>query len=123
MAEHGEKRSNDEFDVPWKDILEACFPEFLAFFLPVAYDGIDWNRGFEFLDKELSRITRESHIGDRRMDKLVKVWRRDGVELWVLIHIEIQGDRKPNFEMGMYVYQYRAFDLYQGEHSPFVHGH
>ncbi|MBF0349206.1 MAG: hypothetical protein HQL81_16180, partial [Magnetococcales bacterium] len=62
---------------------------------------------------ELSRITRESQIGDRRMDKLVKVWRQDGTELWVLIHIEIQGDRKPNFELGMYVYQYRAFDLYQ----------
>ncbi|MBF0603869.1 MAG: DUF4351 domain-containing protein [Nitrospirae bacterium] len=104
---------NDEFDAPWKDILEAYFPEFMEFFLPVAYEGIDWERGFEFLDKELSRITRESQIGDRRMDKLVKVWRRDGVEFWVLIHIEIQGDRKPNFELGMYVYQYRAFDLYR----------
>ncbi|HIJ83412.1 MAG: hypothetical protein HW380_198 [Magnetococcales bacterium] len=111
--ESNEKRPNDEFDVPWKDILEAYFPEFLAFFLPVAHDGIDWERGFEFLDKELSRITRESRIGDRRMDKLVKVWRRDGVELWVLIHIEIQGDRKANFAEGMYVYQYRAYDLYQ----------
>ncbi|MBF0604970.1 MAG: hypothetical protein HQL07_14910 [Nitrospirae bacterium] len=28
---------NDEFDIPWKDILEGYFPEFLAFFLPVAY--------------------------------------------------------------------------------------
>ncbi len=113
MTENNEKCPNDEFDVPWKDILEAYFPEFLAFFLPVAYAGIDWQRGFEFLDKELSRITRESLIGDRRMDKLAKVWRHDGMELWVLIHIEIQGDRKPNFELGMYVYQYRAFDLYQ----------
>ncbi|MBF0602643.1 MAG: DUF4351 domain-containing protein [Nitrospirae bacterium] len=108
-----EKPPNDAFDAPWKDILEAYFPEFLAFFLPVAYEGIDWKQGFEFLDKELSRITRESQIGDRRMDKLVKVWRRDGVEFWVLIHIEIQGDRKSDFELRMYVYQYRAFDLYQ----------
>ncbi|MBF0262472.1 MAG: DUF4351 domain-containing protein, partial [Magnetococcales bacterium] len=72
-----------------------------------------WELGFEFLDKELSRIAREARIGDRRMDKLVKVWRRDGAELWVLIHIEIQGDRKSNFAEGMYVYQYRAYDLYQ----------
>ncbi|HAT49723.1 MAG TPA: cytosolic protein [Alphaproteobacteria bacterium] len=98
---------------PEKDILEAYFPEFLSFFLPEAFEEIAWNRGFEFLDKELSRIARESQIGDRRMDKLVKVWRRDGVELWVLIHIEIQGNRKQHFERGMYVYQYRAFDLYQ----------
>ncbi|MBF0145421.1 MAG: cytosolic protein [Magnetococcales bacterium] len=113
MMEQEEIHSNDEFDVPWKEIIESYFPDLLLFFLPVAHDGIDWERGFEFLDKELSRITRESLIGDRRMDKLVKVWRRDGVDLWVLIHIEIQGDRKKNFELGMYVYQYRAFDLYQ----------
>ncbi|MBF0420215.1 MAG: cytosolic protein, partial [Magnetococcales bacterium] len=113
MTHSNEKRASDEFDAPWKDILEAYFPEFLAFFLPIAYEGIDWERGFEFLDKELSRITRDSQVGDRRMDKLVKVWRRDGVELWVLVHIEIQGDRKANFAEGMYVYQYRAYDLYQ----------
>ncbi|MBF0140271.1 MAG: cytosolic protein, partial [Magnetococcales bacterium] len=55
MEEH---RSNDEFDAPWKDIVESYFPEFLEFFLQEAFDGIDWERGFEFLDKELSRITR-----------------------------------------------------------------
>ncbi len=113
METKDEHRSNDEFDAPWKDILESYFPEFLEFFLQEAFDGIDWERGFEFLDKELSRITRAASIGDRRMDKLVKVWRCDGVELWVLIHIEIQGDRKTNFAEGMYVYQYRAYDLYQ----------
>lgn len=52
LTHHG-KRS-------WKPI----FPEFLAFFLPEAFDGIDWERGFTFLDKELSRITRDSQIGD-----------------------------------------------------------
>ncbi|GAB0057602.1 hypothetical protein SIID45300_01934 [Candidatus Magnetaquicoccaceae bacterium FCR-1] len=31
----------------------------MAFFLPEAHDGIDWRQGFEFLDKELSRITRD----------------------------------------------------------------
>ncbi|MBF0415039.1 MAG: cytosolic protein, partial [Magnetococcales bacterium] len=52
------QRPNDEFDTPWKDIVESYFPEFLEFFLQEAFDGIDWERGFEFLDKELSRITR-----------------------------------------------------------------
>ncbi|MBF0137752.1 MAG: hypothetical protein HQL65_16100 [Magnetococcales bacterium] len=104
----------DEFDTPWKDILEGYFIDFLAFFLPEAHADIDWERGFEFLDTELARITRASEVGDRRMDKLVKVWRRgDGQEFWVLIHIEVQGNRKPNFASGMYVYQYRAYDLHQ----------
>lgn len=113
MPENDEKHPNDQFDVPWKDILEAYFSDFLAFFLPEAHAEIDWSRGFEFLNTEFARISRGADIGDRRMDKLVKVWRSDGKEFWVLIHIEIQGDRKSNFASGMYVFQYRAYDLYQ----------
>ncbi|MBF0108050.1 MAG: hypothetical protein HQL76_02585 [Magnetococcales bacterium] len=74
METKDEKRPNDEFDTPWKEILRLYFKDFLAFFLPRAHDGIDWERGFEFLDKELARITREAVIGDRRVDELVKVW-------------------------------------------------
>ncbi|MBF0131342.1 MAG: hypothetical protein HQL75_01985 [Magnetococcales bacterium] len=113
MPESDEKRHNDQFDVPWKDILDAYLPDFLEFFLPVAFAEIDWSRGFEFLNTEFARISRDADIGDRRMDKLIKVWQRDGKEFWVLIHIEIQGDRKTNFASGMYVFQYRAYDLYQ----------
>ena len=113
MLGNNDKNQNDEYDTPWKEILEAYFKDFLAFFLPVAHDGIDWRREYEFLDTELARITREAEIGDRRMDKLVKVWQLNGDERWVLIHIEIQGDRKANFAAGMYTYQYRAYDLQQ----------
>ena len=111
MLDHNDPCQSDEFDTPWKEILEAYFEDFMAFFLPVAYDGIDWKRGYEFLDQELARITREAKTGDRRMDKLVKVWQRNGVERWVLIHVEIQGDRKPEFSDRMYTYHYRAYDL------------
>ncbi|MBF0297031.1 MAG: hypothetical protein HQL96_17745, partial [Magnetococcales bacterium] len=113
MGQVMEKRQSDQFDVPWKEIVEGYFREFLEFFLPEAHNDIDWERGYEFLDTELARITREAETGDRRMDKLVKVWQRQGDERWVLVHIEIQGDRKSNFAEGMYVYQYRAYDLYQ----------
>ncbi|MEO5372338.1 MAG: DUF4351 domain-containing protein [Magnetococcus sp. DMHC-1] len=113
MPESHEKPQKDSFDTPWKDILEAYFKDFLAFFLPIAHDNIDWERGHEFLDTELASITREAEIGDRRMDKLVKVWQRNGDEHWVLIHIEVQGDRVPKFAARMYTYQYRAYDLQQ----------
>jgi len=46
VTENTENRPNDEFGVPWKDVLDAYFPELLAFFLPIAYDGIDWEREF-----------------------------------------------------------------------------
>ena len=87
----------DEYDSPWKTILEQYLPDFLAFFLPVAYDNIDWNHQPEFLDQELARIMPEAKATNRRVDKLVKVWRLDGIEYWLLIHIEIQGDREPDF--------------------------
>lgn len=46
------------------------------------------------------------------MDLLVKVWLVTGDELWILIHVEIQGDRDAAFSERMYTSQYRAFDLH-----------
>ncbi|MEZ4713835.1 MAG: hypothetical protein R3A44_41990 [Caldilineaceae bacterium] len=78
----------DDYDSPWKDILDRYFPEFMVFFFPQAFADIDWDRGFEFLDKELQRVVREAE-GDRHIvDKLVKVWLHDGEENWLLIHID-----------------------------------
>ncbi|MBF0296829.1 MAG: cytosolic protein [Magnetococcales bacterium] len=100
-----------EYDSPWKEILRSCFREFLAFFLPEAHDGIDWQREPAFLDKELNRITRKARAGNRRVDLLVKAWLREGGELWVLIHVEVQGNRDPDFQKRMFICHYRAFDL------------
>ena len=49
----------DEYDSPWKDILESYFEDFMAFFFPEIHAEIDWARGHVFLDQELSQITRE----------------------------------------------------------------
>ncbi|MEO5368881.1 MAG: hypothetical protein H7833_02260 [Magnetococcus sp. DMHC-1] len=113
MTDHDKQSQPTEYDSPWKEILKAYFEDFLGFFLPEAHDGIDWQRAPEFLDKELDRITREAESGNRRVDLLVRVWLLDGDELWVLIHVEIQGNRDPNFEERMFTCQYRAFDLYK----------
>src|SRR5207249_9444624 len=37
---------------------------------------------------------------------------KDGVECWVLIHVEVQTARDPAFAQRMYVYNYRIFDRY-----------
>jgi hypothetical protein len=102
----------DEFDSPWKEALERYFSAFLAFFFPQAHDDIDWSRGYEFLDKELQQVARDAELGRRLVDKLVRVWRKPGEETWVLVHIEIQGQRDPEFARRMYVYNYRLFDRY-----------
>ncbi len=46
-------------------------------------------------------------------DLLVKVWLLSGDELWVLIHVEVQGDRDPEFAERMYTCQHRAYDLHR----------
>ena len=48
----------DDFDGAWKFILREQLPRFLEFFWNSLYQRIDWNRGFEFLDKELRRVAR-----------------------------------------------------------------
>lgn len=88
-----------DYDSPWKEILERYFEEFLAFFFPHVHDGIDWETEYEFLDKELQQVVRDAKLGRRLVDKLVKVYRKDTEqEIWVLIHVEVQGFHEKAFE-------------------------
>ena len=103
---------HDDYDSPWKDILELYFAEFMAFFFPQAHADIDWSRGYESLDAELQQIVRDAELGKRWADKLMKVYRSTGEELIVLIHLEIQGHYERDFPQRMYVYNYRLFDKY-----------
>ena len=111
MSETDDQSQRNAFDTPWKEILRTHFKDFLAFFLPEAHDAIDWERGHEFLDKELASIAREAEIGDRRVDKLVKVYQKNGIEYWVVIHVEIQGGREADYPVRMFTYNDRSYDI------------
>jgi hypothetical protein len=102
----------DQFDSPWKDILEAYFEDFLQFFFPQVHAEIDWSRGYDLLDQELNQVVRDAELGKRLADKLVKVWKLSGEETWVLIHIEIQSQEEGRFDERMFVYYYRLRDKY-----------
>jgi hypothetical protein len=102
----------DEFDSPWKDILEVYFQDFMQFFFPEIHDDIDWSRGYDFLDQELRQVVRDAELGKRLADKLVKVWKRSGEETWVLVHIEIQNQEESKFSERIFVYYYRLRDKY-----------
>ncbi|MEE4355252.1 MAG: hypothetical protein V2I97_02220 [Desulfococcaceae bacterium] len=104
-----------EYDNPWKEALELYFEAFMGFFFPNIHTDIDWSKGYEFLDKELEKIVRDAELGRRYADKLVKVFLLSGTEAWLLIHIEIQGNRDTGFEKRMFVYNYRIFDRYEVE--------
>ena len=55
------KEEDDQYDSPWKDIIEQYFPDFMSFFFPKAAEEIDWSRGYEFLDKELQKVESGRH--------------------------------------------------------------
>ncbi len=97
-----------------RSLTASCyFPEFMAFFFPAAYAEIDWSKGYESLDQELQKVVRDAETGKRHADKLMKVWRKGGGELYVVIHIEVQGQHDKQFPLRMYVYNYRLFDRHQ----------
>ncbi len=105
--------NRDDYDSPWKEILSTYFQEFMEFFFPKIAREIDWTRGYELLDKELRQITRESEVGQRLADHLVKVWTNDGEEARVLVHVEVQAREEKGFGRRVFIYHYRIFDLYQ----------
>lgn len=100
-------------DMLWKGILESTIGDFLCFFFPDADSVFDLSRGFRFLDKELSRLFPHSDsAASKFVDKLVKVYTRNGQEEWLLLHIEVQGYKDPLFEERMFTYFYRIRDKY-----------
>ena len=62
-------QGNDDYDSPWKNIIDAYFPQFMTFFFPKAPDEIDWNKGYDFLDKEFHQVIREAELGRVYADK------------------------------------------------------
>ncbi|MFZ1241608.1 MAG: cytosolic protein, partial [Anaerolineae bacterium] len=97
-------RSETDYDSPWKEILEQYFPEFMAFFFPDAYADIDWQVNHEFMENELRQVIGEAELGVRRVDKLVKVYRLGGKEIWVMVHVEVQSQAEADFAERMYIY-------------------
>ena len=102
-------------DILWKGILEVIFDDFLRFIFPEAEQVFNMQRTFEFLDKELAKMYPDpgKDTTTRLVDKLVKVFRMDGEEQWLLVHVEVQGHSDPLFAERMFQYYYRILDRYQ----------
>jgi hypothetical protein len=94
-------------DSPWKDLIDAAFEEFLHFFAPVAAADIDWSHAPVALDTELQALAVGAELGRRYADKLVRVRRRSGDDVYVLVHVEVQGRRDPQFAARMAEYRRR----------------
>ncbi|WP_036603066.1 hypothetical protein [Olivibacter sitiensis] len=104
-------------DALWKSILETVFREFLLFFYPNAGEIFDFSKGFVYLDKEFDTLfppEEGNNKGVRFVDKLVKVYLRDGTEQFILAHIEVQSQKgKNDLEERMFRYYYLVRDKYK----------
>ena len=103
-----------KYDVLWKGLLERVFDDFLRFVFPDADNRFDMQRGFTYLDKELAELLPhpEEASDTKFVDKLVKVYTRNGKEKYLLVHVEMQGRYDEKFTARMFKYFYRAYDKY-----------
>jgi hypothetical protein len=108
---------NANFDKTWKEAINDYFESFLGFFFSKIYQRIDWQKQPISLDKELEQITASAQTEKRFADKLFQVWLLDNQEIWILVHIEVQSQYEREFPERMFIYNYRAYDLY---HKPVV---
>ncbi len=103
-----------DYDTQWKEIITSLFQDFIAFFLPKAFNLIDFSFPIEFLEQELHQILSDKYKKGKVInDKLVKVYLKDGQEKWILIHIEVQSSYESDFSERMFTYFYRIYDRYQ----------
>ena len=101
-----------DYDSPWKDILETYFQSAMELCFPKIAMQVDWARGVQLLSKEFQKIVRRSELGRRNVDVLVQVWSREGLEQWVLLHVEVQAQRDLEFPRRMFDYHSRFCQRY-----------
>ena len=104
-----------KYDALWKGVLEEVMKDLLLFIDPDIEKELDLDRGFQFLDKELTELYPEpgKHAHTRVVDKLVKAYLRNGSERWMLLHIEVQGKNSKEFPLRMFEYFARLFIKYR----------
>ncbi len=112
-------RIHNNLDLAWKEALVGFLPDFLALFQPHVYRSIDWSVNPEFLENEVRRLRRalpgqvRPPRGQRRqVDLVLKVRLLQGQEALVLLHVEVQNQKDPHFDLRMRLYHDRLFDRY-----------
>ena len=60
-------------------------------------------------------MAKENEVGRRHVDKLVKVWLKNGQEQWLLLHVEVQMTDHSLFPVRMFTYNYRVRDKHNKE--------
>ena len=113
LRRRARRPKRDEYDTPLKEAVHHFIHRLLEFYFNSAFEEIDWSVPPEFLETELRQIAPSSRSGQRRADQLAKVRLNSGEYDFVLVHVELEGDPKPDFDERLYIYNYRGYDLFR----------
>ncbi len=102
----------DDSDNPWKVIVDEMLVECVQFTRPKLFEMIDWERGYLSLNADLPRLRPKGKTHVLRVDKLIRVYLKNGSMRLLYIHIEIQGYRERYFSRRMLFYSVRIFETY-----------
>ncbi len=84
-----------DYDVPWKEVLDAYLSDFLELCLPEIHDGIDWKSPVENHEQELPQLFPNSQASGRVADKLFRArFKASKQPTWFMIHTEVQVTRQ-----------------------------
>ena len=64
------------------------------------------------MDKEFGKIAPDAVTGNRFADQLVKVCRKHGKPMFLLMHVEVQASRESNFAYRIFTYALRILDYF-----------
>ena len=90
-----------------KELISKNFPDFMRLFAPQIARDIDW-ASLELLDKELNELIR---LKKRSVDLVAKV-KYKNVQVFLIIHIEMQSRNQKDFARRMFVYYARLHEKY-----------
>ena len=96
----------EERDSLWKDGIEARFRTFNECFFPVLAAHVDWDHAVHFLEQELRPGRPRGSRSRRHVDVVARVREVAPAETDGLLHVEVQGQRRPTYERQ--VHHYRA---------------
>jgi len=113
-ADKKNKLPRKKSDELLKGAFQDNFLDFLRFVYPDAQEVLDFDKGIEFLDKELFSIIpdRERKRDKRIADLLARVYLKNGTEKWILLNVEIEGGDDSQFAHRLLQYNYRIRDKY-----------
>jgi hypothetical protein len=103
-----------EYDLPWKEVLDAYLKDFLELCLPEVHAGIDWNSPIENHEQELPHLFPKSLTAGRVADKLFRAkFLGSEQPTWFMIHTEVQVARQADFAQRMFTCYYRILDRFE----------